>query len=104
MLRKIEVSKRNRVTSEKKEILPGQVTAWIREGDMISVTKEGYDYTQEFLVDLVFGQYLSSRLCTHEVFKECLAHIFTEDDLYNYIEHGGIEMWVNKKRKGLLDD
>lgn len=103
MLREIEINKHYRVTCNNSQVTPQEIKGWVIEGDMLSVKKEGYDYTQEFLVDLVFGKYLSSRLCTHEVFKECLAQIFTEDQLYDFIENGGIEMWVDKKRKGLLN-
>lgn len=104
MLREIKKNSQNRLSYRGKQIEPRNIKNWIVEGDLIKVTEDGVDCTKEMLVELTFGKYLSSRLGSYKIFKDCLLYLFTEDELYDFLENGGVEMWVDKKKKGLLNE
>lgn len=103
MLREIEIFHPNRLSYKGKTVSPQKVRGWIVEGDVIRAVQADVECTKELLVDLTFNKYLSTRLETYKEFKNCLEHMFTENQLYDFLENGGIEMWVQKKKKGLLN-
>lgn len=80
----------------------------IREGNRIVVEcyELGIDYTKETLVKIAFQSVLKSGLKydTEFTIVEMISEIVDEETLYTVIEHGNMENYIIKKRRGAIHE